>query len=541
VPTKILHISDVHLGSDIVIRSLKSFRVWWRYADKKVTRGLGKAIRELQPDYIVLSGDLVNKAEEDTFRTAAKYLRDLFLDAGFDMKTRLFVIPGNHDVSFFPASEPNDLERLRLYREFLRILFGEKDTDQRRHRFAHLDPKGKIIFFFLDSTLKDQWPIAEGEIGSDQRDWMRAQLHAFKNQLGDEYSQYVKIAVLHHHPVAIAGTPPSGERFMQLLDAGDFLKLLDEENFQIAMHGHKHFPHTKMNTRSDASVLTIVGAGTATRRVVSDQEGQGNNFNWLVVSPEDGVLIHQLYKADLNGDFHAEGEAKRFPLFRVTPQGYTVKSIRTISNLSADGILTEQMIQDGFRVLDSHKIIQRVPLRISTPATGGKILSFRRDTDDAVEDLPVKQEQMYLGDWVLKQPLRQGSPPIKLAYTYSLTGGTAMDQKQHLAMYHAEGNEEYTSVIVTNPAESLDMEVIFPIVPKRFPAAPSPRIEHLGSVIPVDSFQIDFKYDKYANRCELHMRNPPLDHQISIVWPLPESWDIAVADPGAKPEKKDGL
>src|SRR5579864_411535 len=169
----ILHISDVHLGNDIIPRSLIRLHAWWKYVDKNVTDGLARAIRNLKPDFIVLSGDIVNKPKEGAFRVAAKYLRDLFQNAGFDIKERLLVIPGNHDVSFFPEKNPDDLLRLRLYREFLRELFQESDIEARRQRFKHVDAKGKAIFFCLDSTLKNFAPLAEGEIGVSQREWLK--------------------------------------------------------------------------------------------------------------------------------------------------------------------------------------------------------------------------------------------------------------------------------------------------------------------------------------------------------------------------------
>jgi 3',5'-cyclic AMP phosphodiesterase CpdA len=524
MPTTILHMSDVHLGPDLIIRSLLRRRAWWKYVEKNVTAGLVRAIRELSPDYIVLSGDIVNKPGEYTFQLAAKYLRDLFTDAGFDFKQRLFVIPGNHDVSFFPKKHPDDLRRLWLYREFLLALFGETDIESRRQRFTYIDPKGKIIFTCLDSTLKDHAPLAEGEIGISQREWVKKEILRFKNELGDAYASYVKIAIFHHHCVPIAGTSPSGERFMQMLDAGDFLKLLDDEDFQVAMHGHKHYPHTQLRNRSDSSVLTIIGAGTATCSCLEEQGGQGNNFNLISISPEEGLLTYELYRADQNGSFTAGNDPKRFPLFRVTPQGYKVGAIKSFSTLSADGSLTEHLTKENLRVLESKKVICTLPFRLAAGSATAKIVNFHRDTEDAKLELPIQRDNLYEGEWVLKQPMTQASPPITISYTYTLQGGTAMDQKQYQEMYHSEGKEEYSSVIVTNPAESLYMEVSFPTAPKRFPAAPSVRVQHLGSVLPLESFHCKFDYNKGANRCQLEMKDPPLDHQISIVWTLPESW-----------------
>lgn len=154
--------------------------------------------------------------------------------------------------------------------------------------------KGKIIFTCLDSTLKDHAPLAEGEIGISQREWVKKEILRFNNELGDAYASYVKIAIFHHHCVPIAGTSPSGERFMQMLDAGDFLKLLDDEDFQVAMHGHKHYPHTQPRNRSGSSVLTSIGAGTATCSCLSFRS-LGLNLSSEVLVKELGDLLERLF------------------------------------------------------------------------------------------------------------------------------------------------------------------------------------------------------------------------------------------------------
>jgi hypothetical protein len=62
-------------------------------------------------------------------------------------------------MSLFFKKRPDDFRRLRMYREFLRALFDESDMESRRQRFTYVDPKGKIIFAFLDSTLKNLTPL----------------------------------------------------------------------------------------------------------------------------------------------------------------------------------------------------------------------------------------------------------------------------------------------------------------------------------------------------------------------------------------------
>ena len=102
VPTKIVHLSDLHLGDDIIWRSVARRRWWGKRVSKSITDGLAEALHTIAPDYVVISGDFVNKPSPEMFDIACSYLQELFVQSGIALKDRLLVVPGNHDVSFFP-------------------------------------------------------------------------------------------------------------------------------------------------------------------------------------------------------------------------------------------------------------------------------------------------------------------------------------------------------------------------------------------------------------------------------------------------------
>jgi|HubBroStandDraft_1064217.scaffolds.fasta_scaffold43359_2 3',5'-cyclic AMP phosphodiesterase CpdA len=519
----ILHMSDVHLGNDWIPRAILTLRPWWKPVDKGITAGLIEVIRETKPDYIVLSGDIVNKPQKAMFEKAAHYLRSVFTDAGFDFMRRLLVVAGNHDVGFFPQKQPDDSKRLKNYRGFLQALYGENDVENRMFHFVHHDAGLRVIFACLDSTMRDRAPLAEGEIGGAQRQWLRSQIRKLREQLGEQYHSYIKIAVLHHHCVPIAGTPPKSERFMQLLDAADTLELLDESEFQVALHGHKHVPHQHPLYRSDSSVLTVIGAGTATCVFLEDQQGFGNNVNLITIDPEGGRLGVQLARADQNGQFKTE-DPKYFPLFRIPPLGYSAESVSSVSTLSADGRLIERLVKSNLSVANPPKQINELKFFVSASAASAKIADVTPDTPDAILNLETQQDHLWQGTWKLKKTLEFRSVPIKIAYSYAIEHGTAMSVKEYHVMYTSGDAEEYTSVIIIETASVLRMEVNFPTTPKRFPVSPKVRVIHLGADIALKNLQHKFEHNEDLNRCILELWNPPLDHEVRIVWALPEVW-----------------
>jgi hypothetical protein len=269
----------------------------------------------------------------------------------------------------------------------------------------------------------------------------------------------------------------------------------------------------------------VVGAGTATCVFLEDQQGFGNNFNIIKIDAASSRLGVQLCTADGAGRFRAS-DPKYFPLFRVATLGYSVDTVSTVSTLTSNGALTERLVKSNVRVATPGKQINTLEFRIGAGAKNAKIVDLTPDTPDADLNLTLKQPHMCEGAWKLKKPLLLGAPPIKIAYSYTVEHGTAMSVKEYAEMYTSGDPEESTSVIMTDPAESLRMEVNFPTIPKRFPASPNPRVVHLGAQIAIETLKYNFEFDKDLNRCTLVVWNPPLNHEISIVWTLPEVWQV---------------
>lgn len=183
-PLKIVHISDFHLGSV--------------HYDKKLMDMAIKEINEINPEIIIVTGDLTDEGLEPEYRQAKKIL-DSFRCA------RFVITPGNHD------------SRNVGYVHFER-LFGA-----RRHFIKY---KG-INIVSCDSSEPD---LNNGAIGRSQYFWLKDN---FKE------NHQLKIFVLHHHLVSVPGT---GRERNIVYDAGDVLELLNEMKVNLVLSGHKHVP-----------------------------------------------------------------------------------------------------------------------------------------------------------------------------------------------------------------------------------------------------------------------------------------------------------
>jgi 3',5'-cyclic AMP phosphodiesterase CpdA len=81
VPARLLHISDLHVGT----------------AEAPVlARSLAALVERIEPELVVASGDLTHRGRRDQHERAAGFLRGLGVP--------LLAIPGNHDIAYtFPA------------------------------------------------------------------------------------------------------------------------------------------------------------------------------------------------------------------------------------------------------------------------------------------------------------------------------------------------------------------------------------------------------------------------------------------------------
>jgi 3',5'-cyclic AMP phosphodiesterase CpdA len=208
----IAQLSDLHCGSP--------------HFDEALLRTAVHEVIALQPDLVLVGGDLTADGYAPEFRAAQGHLEPLF-DAGLTT----VVIPGNHDAK--------NVGHLHF-----RDVFGPGDVAGRHDRTLSLTGGAGVTLQLVavDTSKPD---LAEGEVGRERYDWIRGQLAVEAD---------VRVLALHHHLVPVPGT---GRERNTVWDAGDVLSLLDELGVELVLCGHKHVPHVWL-----VNGMLLVSSGT---------------------------------------------------------------------------------------------------------------------------------------------------------------------------------------------------------------------------------------------------------------------------------------
>jgi 3',5'-cyclic-AMP phosphodiesterase len=195
LPLRIAQISDIHCGE-------LTF-------EEEVMRSIVDRVNRMEPDVVVVVGDLTAAGYEWEFDQAAEWLEKI--------EAPKVVIPGNHD------------SRNVGYIHFKR-LFGERFSRFRQAFNSERAERIRASGFTVVAVDSSDPDLNEGHIGRERYPWIRAQF--------DEPDD-IKIFAIHHHLVSIPGT---GRERNIITDAGDLLAVLTSLDIDVILSGHKHVP-----------------------------------------------------------------------------------------------------------------------------------------------------------------------------------------------------------------------------------------------------------------------------------------------------------
>jgi len=188
-PTRLLHISDLHVGTPEA---------------PKVERSLATLIERAAPELVVASGDLTHRGRPEQHAAAASFLRAL--------GPPVLAIPGNHDIPYtFPA-------------RFTRT-FAEFERHWQTTEPVHTSPRLHVVG--LNSVRP--WRHQSGGIREEQ-------LRRTSELFAQAPAGALRVAVLHHHLIGA----PWRSRKKPVSRRSHVLASLVDAGAELILAGHIH-------------------------------------------------------------------------------------------------------------------------------------------------------------------------------------------------------------------------------------------------------------------------------------------------------------
>jgi 3',5'-cyclic AMP phosphodiesterase CpdA len=229
--TKIIHISDLHFGRE----------------NPSVVNSILVEIDAYQPDVVIVSGDLTQRARPRQFMKAAEFLKKI--------PASKVIVPGNHDVPLYDVTR----RFLAPFNRYVRYINDEF--------FPHYQ-NDEVAIIGINTAHSFTWK--SGRVTANQ---LQIVAQKFKDQ-----GQRIKMLVMHHP-------------FHELFYATNHHELLASLGVDLIFTGHLHQARSNILIGKSAVLnykTLIVQAGTSVSKRL---RGENNSFNQIKIHERDKLTI----------------------------------------------------------------------------------------------------------------------------------------------------------------------------------------------------------------------------------------------------------
>ncbi len=245
----IAHLSDPHFGADVDLPKIVAVE---------------NLIPDLQPDAVVITGDLTERARHGEFQAARAWVREL------ERTAPVVVIPGDHDMQWWqrPVGSPDPHKQFATYSKY----FGPVHTPSVDFTEA--------VIAGANSVLGVQWAL----VARDPREAIaRGKLERREVQRVRDVFQRVdphvaRVVAMHHNLL--------NDHRVGLRNAAQARMWLHESHADVVLCGHAHKDRAEV-----VDGMVVSTAGTISVRREADVDP---SFHRIVIEP-DAVQV-ELYK-----------------------------------------------------------------------------------------------------------------------------------------------------------------------------------------------------------------------------------------------------
>ncbi len=329
VKTTILHLSDIHISSE------QQAETW----SSQLIDDLFYSLKQTRVGWIIISGDIANKADTKEYLAAALLISKLCAQLKIP-KERVVISPGNHDVSWNASevayktiiTDPVELKKAQSDEQQAAICIPhepdgllKRDEELYRSRFLnfsqfhelctdrtyaltyqdqatiHCCQKSKILILSLNSA----WEI-------DHHYKKRASINEIslskaldQIRVIDPEREFLKIAVW-HHPMKLESDAPINHQ--------GFVQRLITHGFRVVLNGHVHMAAVSIYNQDvslkDGRLISMLSAGTFGAPTKEWRPGYPLQYNFISVY-KNRLIIDTRCRTEPNGAWQPDSRWTR--------------------------------------------------------------------------------------------------------------------------------------------------------------------------------------------------------------------------------------
>lgn len=463
LPVEILHVSDLHFWG--IHRLDRARDLNWsalcRHVAEEIKEGRHNA------DLIAFTGDLVETPWVRSLRPFRRGVNALFELAGAcgfvgrDLRwqqsdeappdewwdlvgTRLFLVPGNHDV-FLKGVR---LGWIKWRKPFARLLdrIGVGDLAARI--------AGPLAILSLDSNGgRALYGAARGEVE-------RQTALAWPEELGVSDS-HLGVALVHGHPIQLPYFVDglATEKRMVMENAGLLMRNLANLGVRLVLHGHRHLPGicslTLPDSNGEPQPMVVVAAGSATLR---EKAWPFCCYDWVRIHADRRIEVTMARQEEGNNQYRLDA-----PYIADTGDFSYDQVSKRVEVDAETGDLNVCVKIQGFRASVGRPATSAIPFSVTTvkPPLGLAAWRFVVSAGGGPgTKLSWNREHTFLE---ISPPQRAEDPPLDLELRYYLHNAVALNRWEARQMSpEATPGHEFTTQRVTCQTQRLELEVELP-------------------------------------------------------------------------------
>lgn len=249
------------------------------------------ADKRLKADYLILPGDVTDKAKPDEVKIASDFIEEA--RKALDVKAENVVfVPGNHDVdwSVFDSADTTGVRRAQRYVpiradqfQFNAIVARGKGCVFDAPHFTIWADADVLVVGYNSSHHDEPKKFHHGLIDAAHIQEIRQALKILpvaKDQL--------RLFLVHHHLLQYDDPTPASPDVSIMVNAEQLQALLREFSFDILVHGHRHLPRFTTHSLNGSPEVAILCAGSFSVEIDTRWTGTiSNQFHLITVDGRD--------------------------------------------------------------------------------------------------------------------------------------------------------------------------------------------------------------------------------------------------------------